>query len=313
MMGSLENKWSTGANRHGVWVVKLMCNRKIVRHRYWLAVALLLLCCASGCRNEDPGRERVVLGARPGETGNASGGSEAGGLYVSGGVYQRTLMRDNGQPIRYTIRLPYSYNEQDSFPLFVVLHFSGDVTPFFGEQMLMGLYRQAFRFYPSIIVAPDSLGGPWTTEENEQAVIDLLDHLLREFKVDPERVVLSGFSMGGHGTWVIGGRHQDRFSALIPIAGRPDPEIREWSIPVYAIHSRADDVVPIDPTIEYVQEMQKKGYDIKLYPLRRESHHAIQSYIMPLRSMIHWLEEEVWDVSREQTNANDDRAKTSSR
>lgn len=284
-----------------------------VQRGLWLIVAVLMLHGACGCRNEPPERERVILGARPGDTEQQGGGSEAGGLYVSGGVYQRTLMRDNGPPIRYTVRLPYSYNEQDSFPLFIVLHFSGEVTPFFGEQMLMGLYRQAFRFYPSIIVAPDSLGGPWTTEENEQAVIDLLDHLLKEFKVDPKRVVLSGFSMGGHGTWAIGGRHQDRFSALIPIAGRPDPEIKEWSIPVYAIHSRADDVVPIEPTMQYVQAMQEKGYDVKLYPLRRESHHAIQSYIMPLRSLIHWLEEDVWDMPRSETDASDGGAKASSR
>ncbi len=302
-----------GGYRHGGWVGKLMFSRRNVQIGCWLVVFSLAIQCASGCRNEDNRRQRVTLGARPGSTNQNGAGAEAGGLSASGGNYQRTLMRENGPPIRYTVRLPYSYNDQESFPLFIVLHYGGEVTPFFGEQMLMGLYRQAFRFFPCIIVAPDSLGGPWTSEENEQAVIELLDHLLQEFKVDPEKVVLSGFSMGGHGTWAIGGRHQDRFSALIPIAGRPDPEITEWSIPVFAIHSRADDVVPIEPTIEYVREMQKKGFDVNLYPLRRESHHAIQSYILPLRSMVQWLEKDVWADRQSVAEPSDDRVKASSR
>lgn len=48
---------------------------------------------------------------------------------------------------------------------------------------------------------PDSLGGDWTTAQNGAAVVWLTRAIMKRYAVDPGKVVLSGYSMGGVGTW----------------------------------------------------------------------------------------------------------------
>jgi len=44
----------------------------------------------------------------------------------------------------------------------------------------------------------------------------------REFETDPERVVLTGLSMGGSGTWTIAAQDPSVWSAIVPMCSRPD-------------------------------------------------------------------------------------------
>lgn len=48
---------------------------------------------------------------------------------------------------------------------------------------------------------------------------EVLDEAMRIYKPDPNRVYLTGHSMGGHGTWQVGAQFPDRFAAIGPSAG----------------------------------------------------------------------------------------------
>ncbi len=63
----------------------------------------------------------------------------------------------------------------------------------------------------------------WTDSGTEEWVMDLVDAALRTWKIDPNSVYFSGHSMGGYGTWTLGGHHADRVAALAPSAGAPTP------------------------------------------------------------------------------------------
>ncbi len=56
--------------------------------------------------------------------------------------------------------------------------------------------------------------------------LEVLNQAIKSFPIDPDRVVLTGHSMGGHGTWHIGLAHFDLFAAIAPAAGWP-------SLPLY--------------------------------------------------------------------------------
>ncbi len=49
--------------------------------------------------------------------------------------------------------------------------------------------------------------------------MEVLDHAEKEFATDPRRTFLTGHSMGGHGTWILGVTYPDRFAAIAPSAG----------------------------------------------------------------------------------------------
>lgn len=49
--------------------------------------------------------------------------------------------------------------------------------------------------------------------------LEVLELAQRRWRTDPYRVYLTGHSMGGHGTWLVGLTHPDRFAAIAPSAG----------------------------------------------------------------------------------------------
>ncbi|MEZ5978110.1 MAG: hypothetical protein R3F34_07835 [Planctomycetota bacterium] len=63
----------------------------------------------------------------------------------------------------------------------------------------------------------------WTDSGTEEFVIELAERARRTFGVDADHVFFSGHSMGGYGTWTLGGHHSDLVAALAPSAGAPTP------------------------------------------------------------------------------------------
>src|SRR5205085_1737719 len=70
------------------------------------------------------------------------------------------------------------------------------------------------------------------------ALAALLDDVLAHYKGDPDRVYLTGLSMGGFGTWALAARHPDKFAAIAPICGGGDPATAEKlkDLPTWVFH-----------------------------------------------------------------------------
>ncbi|MFT5300603.1 MAG: putative peptidase [Mariniblastus sp.] len=207
-----------------------------------------------------------------------------------------SLELSTGQEVRFTLLTPHAYTGDEPTPLIVALHYGGKVTPHYSRGVIENLVYPGLKELNAIMVAPDSIDGGWGTEANENSVMELMDHVIKNHNIDPSRVLLTGFSLGGHGTWYLGSRHQDRFTAMIPIAG--DPYVKEgttWTTPVYAIHSRADTVVPIKGTEEYIQAQVVSGnQDMELVALEGLPHNQTGKFAAPLKDAVPWLKR-VWE------------------
>src|SRR4029079_13035095 len=99
------------------------------------------------------------------------------------------------------------------------------------------------------------------------AVNALLDMVMARYAIDKKKVVVTGFSMGGAGSWHFADKFPERFTAVVPVAGRPPASASGWRLPVLAIHSRDDRVAPIGPTEARIAELQQTGVNAKLIPL----------------------------------------------
>src|SRR5688572_19478376 len=63
----------------------------------------------------------------------------------------------------------------------------------------------------------------WTDSGTEEFVMALIDAAKRSGKVDPDRIYITGHSMGGYGTWTLGAHHADVFGGAAAYAGAPSP------------------------------------------------------------------------------------------
>ena len=211
------------------------------------------------------------------------------------GLHNLELSRADEPPIRFAISIPRNYSPSTLVPLILALHFGvrgGDAAGAGGDlvQILIG---PALAELGAIIVAPDSVRGDWSSPENEKAVNALLDTVLAHYSVDKKKVVVTGFSMGGTGSWHFAEKFPERFSAAIPVAGRPPASASGWRLPVLAIHSRDDQVVPFDPVEARIAELQKAGMNAKLIPLAGITHYETYRFRDALRQAVPWLRE-VW-------------------
>lgn len=179
-----------------------------------------------------------------------------------------------GEQIPYALFVPESYDPEAPAPLIVSLHGLGRT-----YDWLMGYegFLDQAEAGGHIVVTP--LGyirrgwygsrtltdNPADGERSEQDVMNVMNRVLDEFNVDSDRIYLWGHSMGGAGTYHIAIQNPDLFAGLAVAAPAPradlDPAVLEAirDVPILVIHGDEDEVVPVERTRRWVEEMQALG------------------------------------------------------
>lgn len=216
-------------------------------------------------------------------------------------VMERLLVLEDGTMLRYTIAVPESYEDVESVPLVLALHYGGwepeEASIYYGKGILTRLIEPALAGLGAIVIAPDCPGDDWTDPKSVSAALALLDHTLAQYRIETDKVVVTGYSLGGNGTWHLAAHHADRFSAAIPIAASPPLEMADSfpSIPVYVIHSRADEQVPIGPAEKMVERLRQQDHLVEFMIVDDITHHQTIRLRTALKSTIPWLKK-VWRV-----------------
>ena len=211
------------------------------------------------------------------------------------GLHSLTMARAGEPAIRYAISIPRNYSPSKPAPLILALHFGvggGDPSGAGGD-MVQILTGPGLAELDAIIVAPDSVKGDWSTPENEKAVTALLDMVMARYAIDKKKIAVTGYSMGGTGSWHFAEKFPERFSAAIPIASRPPASASGWRLPVLAIHSRNDQVAPFEPAALRIAELQKAGVNAKLIALTGITHYETGRFADALRQAVPWLRD-IW-------------------
>ena len=232
----------------------------------------------------------LVFAQSPSSPAPGVSGETAAKLPVlSPGVHSQ-MLRGDGPILRYAISIPPGYSPAVRVPLVLALHFAGRPVGA-GLTVLQVLVRPALADLGAIIVAPDSLDGSWSNPQNERGVNTLLDAVLNTYSVDPRKVIVTGFSMGGSGTWHWANTFPERFSAAIPVAGRPTGSASAWRVPVFAVHSRDDEVMPIEPAEKRIEELKQLGKNAEMVVLTGITHYETGKYVDGLRRAVPWLKD----------------------
>ncbi len=204
----------------------------------------------------------------------------------------RTLRTDHGER-RYTVYVPEGYDGTKQLPVVLFLHGSGErgsdgVTP---AQVGLGpaiLGRQGG--IPAVVVFPQARQSWAADSADGAAALKALDEVMREYKCDPKRVILTGLSMGGRGSWDIATRHPERFAAVVPICGPGDVESTSSlrNIPVWTFCGDADREETVLNLRTMVDTLQRLGSPARLTEYRGVGHNSWdRAYNSP--GLIEWM------------------------
>ena len=196
----------------------------------------------------------------------------------------------------YAISVPAEYDAAEPRPLILALHPGGAQGSYYGSLNMRQIFEPALRDWNAIVVAPDAPTRRWTSETSDRAVMALLEQVLEAYTIDRSRILVTGFSLGGRGTWFFATHHPDFFAGAIPIAGSPgdDPLDALGDMPVHIIHSRADDVVPFGPAEEAARALEASDHPVAFTALEGVGHFSMGGYVGALSDAGDWMLEQ-WE------------------
>jgi predicted peptidase len=204
-----------------------------------------------------------------------------------------------GRSYRYQVYVPADYQMKSSWPAILFLHGAGERGDDGLFQTNVGLgpaIRQNPSRYPAIAVFPQvPRDSQWVGTPGDMAVA-ALQQTMREFKVDPRRVYLTGLSMGGHGTWYVAYRHPQLFAAIVPICGwvrefarfrgsvpvvpgdsasvMPSLVQRLGKVPIWIFHGEVDQVVDVTGSREPAAALKAAGAEVRYTELLGLNHNS---------------------------------------
>jgi predicted peptidase len=128
-----------------------------------------------------------------------------------------------GKSRNYAYYLPAGYDPLKAYPAVLFLHGSGERGNDGISQAQIGLGAAIAQHpddFPAIAVFPQAQR-TWAADSEDAAdALAALHDVMVIHRIDTDRIVLTGLSMGGSGTWSIAAKSPERFSAIVPICGR---------------------------------------------------------------------------------------------
>ncbi len=195
------------------------------------------------------------------------------------------------ETLNYYLYYPPAYWEdpQGEFPLLLFLHGGGESgasLELIQENGPPKLLVEGTEF-PFLILAPQN---PHKKQWwNVRAVMQLLDRIVSENRVDLNRLYLTGLSRGGNACWEIAAQFPDTFAAMAVVCGMTPLPYAHWinrEMPIWVFHGTEDPVIPFTESQDMVDKLESMGYEIRLTAYEGVGHNAWEKA---------YLEEELYE------------------
>ena len=172
-------------------------------------------------------------------------------------------------PFRYFV--PPGYDGATAYPLILFLHGAGERGSD-NEAQLNNNANGAMRLLddgnlalqPVFMIAPQCPTDGWWSGGTLLSAIGLVDQVAATYNIDPDRVYVTGLSMGGMGTWSAVTAEPDRFAAAVPMSGNGDtnPAGAVASIPFWFFHAANDGTVGVEGSDNLVAALRNAGGNV---------------------------------------------------
>ena len=198
---------------------------------------------------------------------------------ITSQAYQDPELTRYGQG--YMLYLPEGYADQPqkTWPLIFFLHGYGDR----GDNLFLLAKASPFMFIrekgplPFIIVAPLLSAYQGYSSFPEEYLDGVLAEVQGNYRVDPQRIYLTGLSMGGEAAYRLAVHRPETFAALVLLSCYVDSITyslldRIKDLPVWVIHGENDTVFPLVKAQQPVEALEAVGGNVQLTILEDHDH-----------------------------------------
>ncbi|MDB4113574.1 prolyl oligopeptidase family serine peptidase [Flavobacteriaceae bacterium] len=199
-------------------------------------------------------------------------------------LFEKETFEFEKETLSYRILKPLNYNSNKQYPVHLFLHGAGERGNDNDSQLVHGgklfLKKENREQYNSWVIFPQAQKDDWwgykdpykfdyNVKESKamSLVVKLMDDFTQRKDVDPNKVFVSGLSMGGMGTFVILNLRPEMFAAATPICGDGDPSlVSNYSkkVPVWIFHGSDDTVVSPKKSLKMAKAIIENGGSPKI-------------------------------------------------
>ncbi|MBE6729151.1 MAG: hypothetical protein E7568_02820 [Ruminococcaceae bacterium] len=197
---------------------------------------------------------------------------------------------NNGKiKMNYGIYFPDNYKK---LPLIVYLHGAGERGENFThlERHAIPRLLKEGKEYEAVILTPQC-PAQFVWDNVVTNVKEIIDSVVLEYGIEKDRISITGSSMGGFGTWMMGVTYNNFFAGIAPVAGGS----MSWRMqnlkttPVYALHGDKDTLVPPIYSELCVNAVNANGGNAKLELLLNLGHNDGINFAYEHTDIIDWL------------------------
>jgi predicted peptidase len=196
--------------------------------------------------------------------------------------------------LRYLIALPEGYGRsEEKWPLLVFLHGAGERGDDLEKVKVHGPPKLVAegRKLPFLLVSPQCPSESWWTYE---PVPELIDRIEQDYRVDPDRIYLTGLSMGGYGVWSFAARQPRRYAAIVPICGGGIPYLMRSlaHLPIWVFHGEKDPAVPLEESDRLVRMLRSIGNNQIRFTVYPDTGHDSWTPAYAMDELFAWMLEQ---------------------
>jgi predicted peptidase len=149
----------------------------------------------------------------------------------------------------FLLYVPENYNDAKIkyFPTLIFLHGRDEAGTDINLVKRHGLPKllQTAKHFKFLVISPQC---PSHRLWNRTDILhEFLTRMIRQFKVDPHQLYLTGISTGGSGTWIWAKDYPGDFAAIVPVSGACYTDISSSLrfLPVWIFHGLRDNAIKI--------------------------------------------------------------------
>jgi predicted peptidase len=173
--------------------------------------------------------------------------------------------------LRYLLYLPADYDtaKDTRYPLVLFLHGSGERGDDIEKVKIHGPPKlvAAGKEFPFVLCSPQC---PADSRWNADELDKLVDELAGTYRIDRQRLYVTGLSMGGSGTWALITSRPEKYAAAMPLCGRGDLQAADKlaKTPTWVLVGDKDRAETVQNCQDMAAALKKAGGEAKLtvYP-----------------------------------------------
>lgn len=218
-------------------------------------------------------------------SGTYTPGSESMPVSPAEGMNAKTF--NGSKSINYWELVPPNVSSNPA--LIVFLHGSGEcgsMNSMTGVSFPKFMKEGYMSSYDAIFLAPNSAGCSWTNDST--VVKELIDDTVARYNVNPNKIIITGHSLGGNGTYHMVAKYPGFFSAAVPVSGCPYDNASAYTSTPIRSYIGSQEGGYRSCNVNKVTEINNAGGSVEFIEVPNASHSSVVN-IYKDSEVINWM------------------------